>query len=565
MNRALLLASAWLMVVAGACADFDDSYARYCALRGDCDGGVDAGEHDAGSVDSGILDSGHPDAGNPCFNGVKDPAEGDIDCGGSCAAQCGADGGCSMDSDCSSGLCHSARMHCAANACGDGRQNGQETDIDCGGGGSCATCANYQVCGNAADCASDNCSSAECAPYGLEWNYGFLLHCSRGNARAATIGDRVYIGGNTGTCDTTVSDPTGLIESSSAEAPSWNVEPSMLVYAREGGAFLSGPAGRLYALGGFNDSQTTAQFSMVQSAVPGAFYNATGMAGRRAFFASTSLPDGRLFVAGGHNTDVTTTVNAINTTEFFFPDAGAPDGGYWVAGSPLGTFRAGAAAATTADGRILVMGGRLKLSDTTQLATIEQFPSDGGAPSSHPPMPVARAFFGLTRGADERVYAVGGTIDGGPSNRVDAFDSAANKWSVVTPLPDPRSGAAVVVGPDLRLWVIGGQAGAAQQYTYTVYKYGPELTANPTNAAASTQVLVYGNGYPPTTRVVANFDGVNGTALGSLVTDSIGRLPNNMSTGLLVTVPAGTPSGTHYIYLRDVKSNYPVRVKITVP
>src|SRR5262245_42919275 len=47
-------------------------------------------------------------------------------------------------------------------SCNDGRLNGDESDVDCGG--SCMRCADGRSCRNAADCASNNCLNFTCAP-----------------------------------------------------------------------------------------------------------------------------------------------------------------------------------------------------------------------------------------------------------------------------------------------------------------------------------------------------------------------------------------------------------------
>ena len=40
-----------------------------------------------------------------CIDGMKNGSETDIDCGGSCAANCGSGKQCIVNSDCQSGLC----------------------------------------------------------------------------------------------------------------------------------------------------------------------------------------------------------------------------------------------------------------------------------------------------------------------------------------------------------------------------------------------------------------------------------------------------------------------------
>src|SRR5690606_27126916 len=57
------------------------------------------------------------------------------DCGGPCAP-CGNGQPCLVGSDCESDVCHFGV--CAPAACNDGVRNGDELDVDCGGG--CGLC-----------------------------------------------------------------------------------------------------------------------------------------------------------------------------------------------------------------------------------------------------------------------------------------------------------------------------------------------------------------------------------------------------------------------------------------
>ncbi|MGH1344818.1 MAG: hypothetical protein ACRBN8_24875, partial [Nannocystales bacterium] len=101
-------------------------------------------------------------AGGDCNDGVQNGDETDIDCGGSCSSQCGDGNGCGGDDDCQSGSCNEAEGTCDSGGdggCDDGAQNGSETDVDCGG--SCgATCEDGELCSDDSDCISDACSDA---------------------------------------------------------------------------------------------------------------------------------------------------------------------------------------------------------------------------------------------------------------------------------------------------------------------------------------------------------------------------------------------------------------------
>jgi hypothetical protein len=60
---------------------------------------------------------------------------------------------------CASGTCQ--RGSCVAPSCRDGTRNGNETDIDCGGG-SCPRCINGQSCFTRNDCAGAYCLDTVC-------------------------------------------------------------------------------------------------------------------------------------------------------------------------------------------------------------------------------------------------------------------------------------------------------------------------------------------------------------------------------------------------------------------
>ncbi|HTA89534.1 MAG TPA: hypothetical protein VK745_08160, partial [Polyangiaceae bacterium] len=78
-------------------------------------------------------------------------------CGGACPACVGQQ--CAVDNDCASKSCELATLRCiAAQQCADLRQDGNETDKDCGGG-VCPGCALGQACLGNSDCASFACDA----------------------------------------------------------------------------------------------------------------------------------------------------------------------------------------------------------------------------------------------------------------------------------------------------------------------------------------------------------------------------------------------------------------------
>lgn len=113
-----------------------------------------------------------------CRDGMQNQDETDADCGGAICSKCVDNKMCNVASDCFSGVCQSNTCQSRLNssiyvlsahfdtvslgpACNDGIQNGDETDIDCGGS-SCSKCADTQACKIASDCFNGVCSSNIC-------------------------------------------------------------------------------------------------------------------------------------------------------------------------------------------------------------------------------------------------------------------------------------------------------------------------------------------------------------------------------------------------------------------
>jgi len=92
-----------------------------------------------------------------CNDGIQNGDETDVDCGGSCGP-CGPGENCQADADCESGVCSGGV--CQPAMCTDGVHNGDETDVDCGG--SCGQCGAHQNCQIDQDCQSGACVAGVC-------------------------------------------------------------------------------------------------------------------------------------------------------------------------------------------------------------------------------------------------------------------------------------------------------------------------------------------------------------------------------------------------------------------
>ena len=112
------------------------------------------------SSSSGVDSSSTGEPDPTCRDGEMNGDETDIDCGGGTCDPCANGDACTVDTDCETQNC--VNDICADPLCDDGVQNGDETDIDCGG--SCNACDDGEMCDVAGDCTSGVCNANVCDP-----------------------------------------------------------------------------------------------------------------------------------------------------------------------------------------------------------------------------------------------------------------------------------------------------------------------------------------------------------------------------------------------------------------
>jgi len=95
-----------------------------------------------------------------CFDKTSNFDETDVDCAGTYCKACADGQQCLVGGDCSSSLCNGSTHLCAPVTCIDNIQDGNETDVDCGGGICPATCADGKMCTLDVDCTSGLCNFA---------------------------------------------------------------------------------------------------------------------------------------------------------------------------------------------------------------------------------------------------------------------------------------------------------------------------------------------------------------------------------------------------------------------
>jgi hypothetical protein len=95
-----------------------------------------------------------------CEDGRKNGGEAGVDCGGGVCGPCPDGESCASSVDCASGWCDGGR--CRKPSCTDGVTNGGESDVDCGG--PCVGCGDGKKCKVESDCQSRQCTAGVCAP-----------------------------------------------------------------------------------------------------------------------------------------------------------------------------------------------------------------------------------------------------------------------------------------------------------------------------------------------------------------------------------------------------------------
>lgn len=105
---------------------------------------------------------------------------------------------------------------------------------------------------------------------------------------------------------------------------------------------------------------------------------------------------------------------------------------------------------------IYVFGGLTDPATGIESSTVLRYSVSGNTWSAMASLPVAVAGSAATLGPDGKIYVVGGTSGGVSTNVVQVYDPSANSWTLSTPLPEGLSLAAAGVDSLGRLIVMGG-------------------------------------------------------------------------------------------------------------
>jgi hypothetical protein len=221
-------------------------------------------------------------------------------------------------------------------------------------------------------------------------------------------------------------------------------------------------------------------------AVSGRLLDLPGMTSFHWAAGTARLPDGDVLVAGGYtasfngNADGTT-----NTDLFLWPE------GRFISGPPMLQPRAGQAAVTMNDGRVLEAGG--SEGQYSLSASSEFYDPKVRAFTPGPALSTPRSGAAAIRLPDSRVLIAGGYDGAGPTTSAELLDPAGTAFTPTGSMAEPRSGAAAALLPDGEAILIGGIEGSYSGSTTTeifnpsrnTFRPGPNLPGQLGGPAAS--------------------------------------------------------------------------------
>ena len=147
------------IICISGCENFDSEENNTSNNDDNSTGNNDNSTGNNDNTNSDDPDQNCPDGGCiSCNDHIQNGDETDVDCGGSCD-KCDNDMKCSSNTDCESDYCDNGLCK-KFDPCADGVISGDESDVDCGG--SCQKCTDGNSCQSAQDCSSGFCDANTC-------------------------------------------------------------------------------------------------------------------------------------------------------------------------------------------------------------------------------------------------------------------------------------------------------------------------------------------------------------------------------------------------------------------
>ncbi len=133
-----------------------------------------------------------------------------------------------------------------------------------------------------------------------------------------------------------------------------------------------------------------------------------------------------------------------------------PDANTWAAIASLPTALYDFPAVFNRTNYIYIFGGLTNTASGTETATVLRYSVSANTWTVMAPLPIAVAGSAAALGPDGKIYVVGGTSGGVTTSAVQVYNPAANAWVISTPLPEGLSASTLGVDSLGRLIVMGG-------------------------------------------------------------------------------------------------------------
>lgn len=177
----------------------------------------------------------------------------------------------------------------------------------------------------------------------------------------------------------------------------------------------------------------------------------------RSLFAAAKGKNGHIYVFGGSDGAPLTTGSILSSFESYDPITGV-----WSNLQAMPGPKAWEKAATAPDGTIYLFGGSTDSSPSTDVWAYN--PVSKTWNTSLPKMPVAERDTVAVTGRNGIIYLFGGYSN---YNVAQAFNPRTKTWQLKAPMPTGRWAAAGALGPDGKIYIVGG--GAPGEPDYGVY------------------------------------------------------------------------------------------------
>jgi N-acetylneuraminic acid mutarotase len=257
--------------------------------------------------------------------------------------------------------------------------------------------------------------------------------------------------------------------------------------------------GEVLVVGGFETNQALSAVERYNPAVGG--WTTTGpMTLRRAGYPiETLLPNGKVLVAGGINTD--------NNTFYTSAELYDPSSGSWRATASMSTARAGATCTVLSNRKVLVAGGFGGPGGGNYLASAEVYDPASGTWTATGSLHASRAYHTATLLTNGNILIAGGlTTNSAFTTIAELYDPATGTWTVIGALNTGRDTPTATLLPNGEVLMVGGgdrnynALGSAELYDPGSRRWtvAASLNAARCNATAtllpSGKVLVAGGG-----------------------------------------------------------------------